>query len=239
MTAPHFFVERIEGPTVALSAVDSRHALRSLRLRPGEEVTLSDGAGLLARGRLRGEEGGLAVVGVEDVRPVPRPSPRLSVALAPPKGDRLAWAVQKLAELGVDEVVLVDSDRSVRAWDPEGEARALDRLRRVAREAAMQARRPFVPELVAGVAFREALEGGVTPVVLMQSGESPLARAIPAGPRAVRLVVGPEGGFSPQEADLAGSVGAIRATLGEGVLRTETAAVVGAALVLSRYGRLG
>ena len=97
-----------------LSSEDSRHALRSLRLRPGDAVTLSDDEGLLASARLIGEEDGLAVVEVESTRRVVRRGVMVSVALSPPKGERLAWAIQKLAELGVDEIMPVRTSRSVR-----------------------------------------------------------------------------------------------------------------------------
>jgi 16S rRNA (uracil1498-N3)-methyltransferase len=237
---PRFFVPVLEpGARIELSGPDSRHALRSLRLRPGEEVSLSDNAGTVGTGWLRGERDGLAAVEVGEVRRVERPDHPVSVALAPPKGDRLAWAVQKLAELGVDEVLLVPMDRSVRTWDPGREARAVGRLRVVAREASMQARRPFLMELRVGGGLAEALGAGQgSVVVLWEAARERLTRLLPEG-GPIRLVVGPEGGLSPREVDRARQAGAALASLGPSVLRSETAAVVGAALALARYGRLG
>jgi 16S rRNA (uracil1498-N3)-methyltransferase len=208
--------------------------LRSLRLRPGEEVILSDGKGALARGRLEGERDGLAVFEVDSVSRVARATPTVQVALAPPKGDRLSWAVQKLGEIGVDEVQLIGSERSVRIQP------ALPRLRAVAREAAMQSRRPFVMRVESGGSFPDALEpGGSTVVVLWEGADARLDNLLPRLPDSIRLVVGPEGGFSEGEVEAARTAGASLASLGPGILRTETAAVVGAALVLAHYGRLG
>lgn len=238
MAAPHFFVDSLEAP-VRLSAHDSRHALRSLRLRPGDAVTVADGHGGVAGARLAGEEDGRVAVDVGPVGEAPRPVPRLSVALAPPKGDRLAWAIQKLAEMGVDEAVLVRSERSVRAWDPGRAERALRRLRAVAREAAMQSRRPFLMGVEGGVELGDVLGDAVPSVMLWEGEAAPLTSVLPEAATAVRLVVGPEGGFAEGEVERAVAGGAVLGSLGPGILRTETAAVVGAALALSRYGRLG
>src|SRR6266542_6366983 len=144
MSAPHFFVEELAEGDVVLSATDTRHAIRSLRLRPGDEVSLADGRGAVGRGALQGERDGLAVVGVEEVSRVVREGTVVSVALAPPKGDRLSWAIQKLGEMGVDETVLMATARSVREVRPDRSDQSLVRWRTVAREAAMQSRQPFV-----------------------------------------------------------------------------------------------
>lgn len=246
MSDAHFFVgEPAEaGASLLLSPEDSRHALRSLRLRPGRRVTLADGRGWFARGRLAGERGSLAAVDVEEVSVVPRPVPRLSVALAPPKGERLSWAVQKLAELGVDDILLVRGERSVRAWDAGRAGHAQARLAAVAREAAMQSRGLFVSEVavarhdLAGE-IGAAVEAGAVAVVLHGGSGEGLDGALPGGANRILLAVGPEGGLTDGEVADARQRGAAVASLGEGVLRTETAAVVGAALVLHRYGRLG
>ncbi|HEY3210680.1 MAG TPA: RsmE family RNA methyltransferase [Actinomycetota bacterium] len=242
MTAPHFFVDLLKGPdtTVSLSPQDSRHALKSLRLQPGEEVSLADGAGTVARGRLSGEEDELAVIRVEEVRRVVRRPPIVSVALAPPKGDRLTWAVQKLAEVGVDEVVLMETGRSVRTWTDERADRAADRVRTVAREAAMQSRQPFVMEVGAAVPFQDAFPPRTAVGILLWAGATTrLVEALPEGASGIRLMVGPEGGFSEEEIDTAKEAGVVDASLGSSILRTETAVLVGASLVLARYGRLG
>jgi 16S rRNA (uracil1498-N3)-methyltransferase len=240
MSAPRFFVESVDEPEVHLSPADARHALRSLRLRSGDPVTLADGRGAVAAGRIVSATDGKTLVAVESRRSVARASPLVSVALSPPKGDRLGWGIQKLAELGVDEVVLIRTERSVRSWDADRLGRAVDRLRGVAREAAMQSRQPFVMELRAGETLRDVLTTETAQaVVLSESGGEPLGRVLTQEPRQVLLVVGPEGGFSEEELAHGRRAGATMATLGPNVLRTETAAIVGAALVLAHYGRLG
>jgi 16S rRNA (uracil1498-N3)-methyltransferase len=242
VTAPHFFVEVLREPEsiVSLSSEDSHHALRSLRLQPGEEISLADGAGAVGRGRLLGEEDGRAEVRVEEVRSVIRRPPIVSIALSPPKGDRLSWAVQKLAEVGADEVVLMQTGRTVRTWAGERAGRTADRLRAVAREAAMQSKQPFVMEVGSAVPFQDAFPpGGAAGILLWAGAQERLAQVLPEQVSGIRLLVGPEGGFSQEEIDTAREAGMVDAALGPSILRTETAALVGAVLVLARYGRLG
>jgi 16S rRNA (uracil1498-N3)-methyltransferase len=239
MTAPHFFVEGLAaGQQVTLSPTDSRHAMRSLRLRLGDRLSLADGRGLVGRGTLIDDSEGRATVQVDEVWEAPSPGPTLSVATSPPKGERLPWVVQKLAELGVDELAVIQTERSVRSWTPARTDHAIGRLRSISRQACMQARRPSIMEVWGPFKLSGVLdfEGSV---MLSEAAGVGLGAVLPAEPTIVRLIVGPEGGFTEQEVQQAGDAGAAVASLGPNVLRTETAAVVGATLVLARYGRLG
>jgi 16S rRNA (uracil1498-N3)-methyltransferase len=242
VTAPHFFLDpavhgRLQvGERVRLSEEDSSHALRSRRLRPGEEITVSNGLSWLGRGRLDGEENGVAVVELEETWPIEPRSPELDVSVAPPKGDRLAWTVQKLSELGVDRLGMMRTERSVRFPSPP----ALARLSVVAREAAMQSSQPRIMDVCERDGFGEAVASGMgLGVMLHETGTERLGDVLPASVERVHLLIGPEGGFSGPEVARARDAGCRIASLGPSILRTETAAVVGAALVLARYGRLG
>ena len=221
VAAAHAFVADVHAPE--LSPEDRRHLERVLRLRPGEEVTVSDGAG---QWRLCRFGDGLEPVG--DVRADERPTPAVTVALALTKGERLDWAVQKLTELGVDVIVPMSAARSVVRWDADRAGRHTERLRRIARQAAMQSRRTWLPavedvrrfaELAARPGAAMAVAGGGPP-----SLRSPL------------VLVGPEGGWSEEEeSSTVGRVG-----LGPTVLRAETAAVTAGALLCAlRSGLVG
>ena len=220
-----------------LSPDDAHHLGRVLRLRAGEEVIVSDGAGHWARtrwtgdGRRAGRADSLAAVddgtgpgGDGSVQFEAAPSPALTVAFAPTKGERPEWVVQKLTELGIDRVVPLVSERSVVRWSGARGKGAVERLRRVAREAAAQCRRVWLPEITEVMRF-DALGSLAAPgdVVLAQLSGDRL--------RASHLVVavGPEGGWS------AGELASGLPTVGFGlsVLRAETAAVTAAALMVS------
>jgi 16S rRNA (uracil1498-N3)-methyltransferase len=185
-----------------------------LRLRAGDEITVSDGAGGRRLCRF-----GPALEPAGEIERQPRLAPTVTVGFAVVKGQRPEWAVQKLTEIGVDRIVPLVAARSVVRW-PAGEASTqLSRLRRVAREAAMQSRRVWLPEVagVTGVAELAATSG----VALAHPGGGP-----PALDRPV-LLVGPEGGWD--DAELAAAPALVG--LGPSVLRTETAAVVAGALL--------
>jgi 16S rRNA (uracil1498-N3)-methyltransferase len=244
VSLPHFFAGAPEpGDPVVLEADDARHALRSLRLRAGRRFTSSDGRGAVVTCRVTRADGLLVEGEVEARTVVLRPRPTLWVLLSPPKGDRLAWAVQKLTEVGADAVVLVEAPRSVRRWEGERARRVAGRLGAVALEAAKQSRRPFLPTVSGPIGWGAALEAALAvgpAVVLWEEAETALSSLLPPEPPpAVALAVGPEGGIPEEDARAAEAGGALLASLGPNVLRTEPAAVVGATLTLARYGRMG
>ena len=212
MARAHAFVADLDRPQ--LDPADRHHLERVLRLRAGEEVTVSDGAG-----RWRPCRFGPVLVPTADVRQAPRPRPELAVAFALVKGERPEWVVGKLTELGVDRIVPFAAARSVVRWQPERVGPHRDRLRRVAREAAMQSRRTWLPE-VEDIATFDAVATRPGAVLADAGGEAP---ALPRGP----VLVGPEGGWSAEE--LARALP--RLALGPHVLRAETAAVAAAALL--------
>ncbi len=213
-SAAHVLVGDIAAPT--LDEPTRHHLVRVLRLRDGAPVTATDGRGTWRACTLRG--GALEV----DEAPVAsaRRDPPVTIAVAPPKGDRLDWLVAKCTEVGVDRIVLLDAARSVVRWPADRAERQLERLRRVAGEAAMQSRRVWLPEVSGPVAAVAVLADAVA--------AEPGGRALTSDD--TTIAVGPEGGWSPAELDAAGEV----VTLGDTVLRVETAAVAAAVLMTSR-----
>jgi 16S rRNA (uracil1498-N3)-methyltransferase len=210
--AAHAFVADLEVPELA--AEDRHHLERVLRLRAGEDVTVSDGAG---RWRLCRFAAALVPAGeiVEDERP----SPPVAVAVALTKGERLDWAVQKLTELGVDMVVPFTASRSVVRWDEARARHHVERLRRIANQAAMQSRRTWLPVVDELRSFAEvAARPGAA---LAEPGGSPPSLERPV------VLVGPEGGWAEDEA----AGGLPRVSLGPTVLRVETAAVAAGTLL--------
>lgn len=214
--AAHVFVDDLD--SLELSADDQHHLARVLRLRPGEQVTAADGTGAVrsciwAGGHLEA---------VDDPVVDPPSDPPLCVGFALTKADKPEWAVQRLTELGVDRIVPFVAERSVVRWDPDKAARNVERLRKVAREAAVQSRRSRVPEVADIAAFAQVV-AVVDPhsLALAEPGGGPI------GARHTCVLVGPEGGWSPAEMEAVRS----HVSLGDTVLRAETAAVVAGALL--------
>ncbi len=213
-SAAHVFVESL-GPSYAdlvLSDDDRHHLERVLRLRTGEEVTASDGRGHWCPCRYAGA-GRLAIDGPTDF--VAAPSPAITIGFALTKGERPEWVVQKLTEVGVDRIVPFVGSRSVARWDGERANRHVERLRAIARGAAMQSRRVWLPAVddVAGFAALADASAAHGAVAHPGGGVLSLARST--------ILIGPEGGFS--EAEVGCGLPAV--DLGPLVLRAETAAL--------------
>ncbi len=211
-----------------LSDADVRHLARVLRLRDGEAVIAADGRGRWAQTTWRGE-GVLEPLpgsgaGAGAVQFETGAEPALTVAFAPVKGERPEWVVQKLTELGIDRIVPLLTERGMVRWTGERGKATVERMRRVAREAAAQCRRVWLPEVCDTVRFADLPSlGGPGEVVLAQlSGDRPtVTRRV--------VAVGPEGGWSTDE--LASGLPTVG--FGLSVLRAETAAVTAAALLVS------
>jgi 16S rRNA (uracil1498-N3)-methyltransferase len=215
--AAHAFVDDLAAP--ALAEVDRHHLERVLRLRAGEVVTVSDGRGRWRACRFA-TGGQLEVDGAVVVEPAPAPA--LTIGFALVKGERPEWVVQKLTEVGVDRIVVLHTARSVVRWDAGDDraARRLERLARVAREAAMQSHRAWLPAIEGPVGFGSA--AAWPGACLADAGAA-------GGPSLARpsVLVGPEGGWTDEE--LGAGLPSIR--LGPHVLRTETAAVAAGTLL--------
>ena len=231
--AAHAFTAALDD-AVVVDGPDGRHLERVRRLRVGERVTLADGAGHWRPYRIVGT--GKARLDVEadgPTREEPGLTPRLAVAFGIGKGAKPEQVVSGLTELGVDRIVPFLSARSVVRWDGDRAATAGERLRRVAREAAMQCRRSRLPEVGDPVGIDGLVTDGVV-VVGDPAGTAAIDLAPPKGGEWL-AVVGAEGGLAPEErAALEAGSGAVGLAVGPHVLRTETAAVAVAAVLAAR-----
>lgn len=207
---PLVFVADLDNPE--LDEPDDRHVKKSLRLKVGDPINVSDGAGRWRRAVLGRSE--LEPIGPIETEPRPDAS---GVAFAPVKGDRSSWVVQKLTELNVSEIVVMETERSVVRWDDERKAKQLDRLTRVAHEACGQSRRVWFP-----VISFDSLDGVLSrPGAVLADMDGRMPR------KADRFIaVGPEGGWSSIESALADHV-----VLPGAILRAETAALTAAAIL--------
>lgn len=226
----HTFFEDL-ADTLEIAGDEGHHLARVRRLRAGEAVTVADGRGTWRPYMVRETRRRALVLdatgpGIAE----PELTPRLVVAFAATKGAKPELVVQKVTELGVDEVIPVRTRRAVAHWDAARAGALLARLDRVAREAAAQCRRARLPQVSAPVGL-EALAERPGLVVADRDGASVTTLGEPPGGEWV-LLVGPEGGFEPGETESLGPVD--RIDLGPHVLRAETAAVAGSALLTAR-----
>lgn len=230
----------VAGDGVEVDGDEAHHAVAVRRLRVGERVVLTDGRGTSATGAIASTGKRTFAVTVEAVAQVPRLEPDLTVVQALPKGDRGELTVEVLTEVGVATVVPWAASRSVAVWKGERADRALTRWRSTAREAAKQARRTWHPEVTSLARTDEVLArvaAARLALVLHEDALRPLVEIDVPPDGEIVLVVGPEGGLTPEELSSLETAGALVVRLGVEVLRTSTAGVVAAAVLLSRTPR--
>ena len=218
MTAPLFYVDSVPGSgRVWLEGPDARHAVGALRLQAGEQVLLGDGAGTMADSTVTAADrrGGLELE-VLGTRHDPEPR-SLTVFQAIPKGDRADLAVELLTETGVSRIVPWSSQRTVANWTGKSEAKR-ERWQRVARAAAMQSRRAYLPVVEAP---GSPTGSGACLVLHEDARQSLFTFSPPPGP--LTVVVGPEGGLAPEEVETLTGRGAVALNLGTLIMRTSTA----------------
>jgi len=218
---PLVFVDDLGLPQV--TEHDWRHLTRSLRLRPGAPIALGDGAGTWRPATITvdgievdGDVGG-------DCRHDPPRAGTTMVAFSPVKGDRTEWVVQKLTELGVDRIVVIETERSVVRWDQKRRTQKMAKLGAVAREAAMQCRSLWLPQIDGPLPLIDLQADGAGQWVMAEPGSH---RLVTSDDR--QIIIGPEGGFTP--AELAGYD---TVALPGNILRAETAALAAATVMVS------
>ncbi|MBA3781267.1 MAG: 16S rRNA (uracil(1498)-N(3))-methyltransferase [Nocardioides sp.] len=228
------------GATVEVTGDEAHHAVAVRRLRVGESVVLTDGAGTSATGEVTSTGRRVFSVTVHSIDVLPAPTPEITVVQALPKGDRGELAVEMLTEIGVTRIVPWAAARSVAVWRGERATKSLAKWRATSREAAKQARRTWFPEVadLASTADATALVRAADLVVVLHEEA---AQPLPAvGDAAhVVVVVGPEGGLTDEEVAAFVAAGAVPVRLGSEVLRTSTAGVAAVAALLAGTPRWG
>jgi 16S rRNA (uracil1498-N3)-methyltransferase len=242
VSLPVFVVstESLLADRIELEGDEGRHAAVVKRIRPGERVILTDGRGSAAECRVDSVSKAGLVASVESRMTEEAPQPRLVVVQAIPKGDHAERAVDLVTEVGADVIVPWAASRNVVSWTGERAAKAMARWRSTAHAAAKQSRRIWFPEVTGVHATEQVAElagSAALAVVLDEAAEVSIARLdLPAAGDIV-LIVGPEGGITPDELETFRVAGARPALLGPTVLRSSTAGVVAAAAILSRTAR--
>jgi 16S rRNA (uracil1498-N3)-methyltransferase len=228
------------GGTVEVTGDEAHHAVAVRRLRAGERVVLTDGAGASAVGEVSSTGKRVFAVTVTSVSYADPVEPAITVVQALPKGDRGELAVEMLTEIGVATIVPWAASRSVAVWRGERATKSHARWSATAREAAKQARRSWFPTVAALATTSEVaglLAAADLGVVLHEGAADPVAALPVPATGSIVVVVGPEGGIADDELAAFDRAGVRAARLGVEVLRTSTAGVAAVAALLSRTPR--
>jgi 16S rRNA (uracil1498-N3)-methyltransferase len=228
------------GKSCVIEGSAANHIMRVLRLRDGDALTLFDGRGGEYGARITGFRKDSVQAEVQEHRDVERESLlHLTLAQGISRGERMDWVMQKATELGVARIVPVITERTMVKLDERQSARKIEHWRAIVIAACEQSGRNRVPEVAAPRAFHELLRKGDADgqkLLLSPIGDLS-ARDLALTGRAL-LLVGPEGGLSPDERDLAVGDGFRQVRMGPRVLRTETAAIAALTILQHDYGDL-
>ena len=232
----------LAGGTAIIRGRDAEH-VHVLRLRPGEDVVICDTEGTDYKCRLVRADKEEAELEVLEVVPcTAEPSVKVTVLCGLPKGDRTDYIIQKCVEAGASRILFFLSDRCVAR--PETPQKKLDRWQRIAEEAAKQSGRGIIPELGWAGNFADALNEAVhteLPLFMYETGEREKLNEVldvNRGVTSAAIVTGPEGGFAEYEAKLARIAGLHVCSMGERILRCETAPVVALTALMYATGNL-
>ena len=237
MARRRFFVDSVEGGTAELRGEEARHLARVLRAGAGQLFEISDNqSAYLARiEEAHGDRVLFRVV--EPLATVPAPV-RVTLCAALVKFDAFEWIVEKATELGVERILPVNTARSDKGLF-EASVKRRERWVRIAHEASQQSRRTHLPEILPAVGFEHSLAAEADRLYFLDEDAAPPFLGILPEARAatdrVALLVGPEGGWTAVERDLASEAGWQAASLGRGVLRAETAVVAALGIVMGAW----
>ncbi|NTW59015.1 MAG: 16S rRNA (uracil(1498)-N(3))-methyltransferase [Nitrospirae bacterium] len=236
---PRFFIapDQVRDPSISVMGEDVRHIRTVLRKGPGDLLTLLDGQGREYTVRITTIERSKIEAQIIDRKERTTASPVVILGQGLPKSDKMDWIVQKATELGVSAIVPLVTERTI--VKIKDEEKRVARWQKICREAAMQSGRPDIPMVEAIRPFCDFV-GTLAPVpqnLLLfpwEEGTQPVKEVLRGkqGIEKVAILIGPEGGFSQAEADLAKQEGFHLVSLGPNILRAETAAVAVLSMVL-------
>jgi len=239
----NFYIEKtdITENIATITGEEAQHISRVLRMKKGDEVTLCDGEGNFYEAVLIDfSEKVVTAEILSSRRAETEPEVQITVFQGVPKNPKLETIIQKLTEIGAVRLVPVDTKRAVAKLDKENK---VDRLRKIAREAAKQSKRGIVPEVLSPVSLKEAVkmatEADLALIPYEEEREVSLKKALSGKtPKTVSVMIGPEGGFDSEEVKLAMDSGIASVTLGKRILRTETAPLVVCSAILYELGEM-
>lgn len=233
---PRFFTNEIDENNITLTGSDARHIGRSLRMKPGEPVTVCC-CGIdynCVIDRITGEDVFLRLL--EKVPCAAEPDIELTLFQAVPKLDKLEFIIQKSVELGAARIVPVLTRRCISRPDPRDFAKKLPRLNKIAEEAAKQSGRGIIPEVTDMVSLRQMLSmiKSIDKNILLyeEQGGCSFGEAGLSGIRSASLIIGSEGGFDKEEAEAITAAGAEQVWLGKRILRCETAPITAISILM-------
>lgn len=235
------FVENINDEKIILDGESARHIAKSLRMRVGDVICVTDGGG---------DDYGCQIEEITKDEVVLKvcykqacesePSCRVTIYQGVPKSSKMEDIIQKCVELGVCEIVPTLTKRCVSRPDDKAAGKKNQRYQKIALEAAQQSGRGIVPQIENMKTLRQAIaeDESDVKIVFYEGGGEKLADIVKPDTESVSVFIGPEGGFEQEEVEQIEASGGVRATLGKRILRTQTAPVAALTAIMLLTGNL-
>lgn len=232
---PRFFKENLK-EELYIDGTDAEHIIKSLRMKQGEKIVVSDTKGVDFECKILSVKNG--TVNLEIIKESPNdtePNVEITLFQCLPKGDKMDTIIRQGVEMGVCKIIPVVSERCISRPDLKALKKKQDRWQKIAFEAAQQSGRGKVPTVLETVSFSECcnmMKNFDSAVCFYELGGLRVDQAIKIDSKKIAVVIGPEGGFSVHEVEKIKSNGALLATLGKRILRSETAPVAAVAAIM-------
>lgn len=234
--------ELMSETTVRIEGEDVHHIVRVMRMKPGDQIICANGLGRDVVAVIESIRDGYVLASIiREAEPRRELPVHVTVAQSLPKGDKMDWIVQKCTEMGVGRIIPFSSSRTVVLWDGDKMARRRQRWQKIAKEAAEQAHRSFIPSIDEPLSWEALLacshQFDLALLAHVGEGAVSLKHALQTGarPRSILLLIGPEGGFDDTEIEEAADHDFIFVSLGKRILRTETAALYALAAISYQF----
>lgn len=245
-----FFIEEPYSDAMRITGGDAKHISKVLRMQPGDELQVVSDDGITALAKVVAiDADSVTVECIEKIAELHEPRVKIVLAQGLAKGEKMDFIVQKAVELGATSIVPVAMEHSVVRLDGAKAAKKVERWQKIAEAAAKQSKRDIIPEVQNLQSMKELLAtNGCTTKIIAYECEDRMSlkealqaaeQNLPGGICDLLLIIGPEGGISPQELELARQAGAVPVSLGKRILRAETAGLVAMSAIFYETGDLG
>ena len=240
-----FFLNGIIGETMELTGTDAHHIARVLRMAVGDNVIIADTNERTAKAEITAITDEVVTLSlIEYLEDDSEPTVKVRLAQCLPKSDKMEFIVQKAVELGAVSIQPVNSENCVVKYTADKQAKRVERWQKIAHEAAKQCKRAAVPTVEPIITLKELLSRVADDETVLFCYEAEDGRTLRQAlnthqSEKYTVLIGPEGGFSPEEARLCQEMGAHPVSLGSRILRTETASLAALTMVLYAHGELG
>lgn len=237
---PRFFVDNINDGRAYISGDDAKHISRVLRMNIGDEITLCDGKGKDYTAKIDSISEYIELEILSEIDNVAEPSLKLNLYQAIPKLDKMDLIVQKSVELGINRITPVLTERCISRPNKQSMNRKIERYNKIALAAAKQSGRGIIPIVMPMISYQDAVKEITrgTGILFYECGGARLGNFISESTLSASILIGSEGGFSQKEVDLAKESGIAVATLGERILRCETAPISAISIIMYLSGNI-